>query len=114
MLRSDASCARFTDGSKCRLIGANPFYRGNGTVRVNVRNNTVKFTVISTGYFDRPGGTIKFHVYKTKGAVYLSQIANGQGRIRAVDWFGPLGASIAWNQQANNYRALLRQQRLYL
>lgn len=105
------TCKRFTNGSRCGLRNA-AVYRGNGNVRVSVRGNTVRFKVISRGYFDPPGSTISFHVYKKHGGLYLRQTARARGAKWWVSGAAYPGAYIAWHRQARRFGNELRRRNM--
>jgi len=117
-------CASFSQGAQCELhtdMGNLPAYvpvpfDAKGTVGVDVTATSVKFTVISTDYFDGPGSTITFSASRgADGAVYLTQHGAATGArhwispFAAPQWPGQLSLTqYTWQLQADALSNLLK------
>jgi RHS repeat-associated protein len=93
----------------CTLSGTVPGPGDRGDVRVSTTRSSVRFTVVSEGYFDPPGSTITFTIRQTKIGVVLTQSARTTSTLPHT-WFGVrLGlAWLNWKDQARNLRFLVK------
>jgi RHS repeat-associated protein len=108
-----SGCAGLTAGSVCTLNDALPPLVPNGTgdVRVSTTSTAVRFTVVSSDYFDEPGSTITFTTVARAGTLYLQQSARSTA-LKPPHFFtrGAIypGAYLNWLILANNFRSVLR------
>lgn len=73
---------------------------------MNRGSHSVKFTVVSSGYFDDPGSTITFSIYSRNGCIYLRQHAHGMNHNWIPAEAFAIGAWGTWARQAQNLRNL--------
>jgi hypothetical protein len=81
-------CKSFKTGGTCGL-DAQLGPQSEGIVRVSTVATAVRFTVISTGYFDSKGSTITFSTVQRNGTLYLRQGA------RAISTSAHTGIGVA-------------------
>lgn len=104
------SSKRFEDGAVFELSET---LRGvdweveTGNVVVTTTDTSVKFTVVSDGYFDGPGSTIEFSVVEDNGMFYLKQVADARQAQAAMIPVVYPGANFTWEDQAYNFRKVI-------
>ena len=112
----------FTDGALFELSKTLGLPIGQeietGDVTVQTTGTSVKFTVVSDGYFDGPGSTIEFSIVEEGGEFYLRQIADAGHVDNLIStnialseewgiWFLP-GPGRTWDEQAENFAKVIR------
>lgn len=104
------SSKRFEDGALFELsetLKVVDWAVETGNVVVTTTDTSIKFTVVSDGYFDGPGSTIEFSVVEDDGMFYLKQVADARQAQAAMIPFVYLGANITWEEQAYNFRKVI-------
>lgn len=99
----------FTDGAVFELSETLHFGLGieTGEVAVTTTDTSVKFTVISDGYFDGPGSTIEFSIVEDDGQFFLRKVADAHKAQLAIVPMVELGASFSWEEQAFRFQKVL-------
>lgn len=106
-----SGCSSFIDGGTCRLDNSTRFFLitdDTAEVKVSTTSTSVRFTVISSDYFDAAGSTVTFSTELVDGKVRLVHDAVGLNAdplvaLSAVNG----GARSAWREQADRLAKLL-------
>lgn len=92
-----SGCAELTAGSTCTLEEAlpPPLPNGTGEVRVSTTATSVRFTVVSTDYFDEPGSTVTFTTFARAERCICSSRGVLPHLSHRISWLG------AWSTRAH-------------
>jgi RHS repeat-associated protein len=82
-----------------------PKFSNNNPVRVFSSGPTSFSFITLPGHFRGPGQFVGFRTFAEGGNLYLEQ--TGTSEHGFTDWFFDVGAYVAWQQQAENLKALL-------
>lgn len=105
LVKGDSS--GFQDGAIFELSDTLPGDFGGietGRVVVTTTDTSVKFTVVSDGYFDGPGSTIEFSIVERGGQFYLQKVAEAEKVQAGVAQSASGGAFLTWQKQADNFK----------
>lgn len=102
----------FTDGavftlSDTLVTDGIPEPYESGEVVVTTTGTSVKFTVISDGYFEGPGSTIEFSIVEVNGEYVLRKTAHAVNGVAGSGIIGAPAAASMWDRQAENFRKVI-------
>lgn len=103
----------FRDGEVFELSETLPLVQRDtetGLVAVETTETSVKFTVVSDGYFAGPGSTIEFSIVERDGWLSLRKVADAKQAEHDVASIARFGAGLTWLEQAQNFWNVVNEQ----